>query len=73
MDHEVVPCSSNICDWLLNSSHDCFDLCQEKNIRSDHDGTWRPQKASFQAYIIHYHGLVDCVVGEAKEVLSPQM
>ena len=30
MDHEGVPCSSNICDWLLNLSQDHFGLHQEK-------------------------------------------
>ena len=49
MDHEVIPCSSKICDGLLNSSRDHFGLHQEgeeKKCWSDH-GTWGPQKAYF--------------------------
>jgi hypothetical protein len=30
MDHEVVPRPCKICDWLLNSSWDHFDLDQGK-------------------------------------------
>ena len=34
VDHEVVPCSSKICDWLLNSFQDHFSLHREKkNVR----------------------------------------
>jgi hypothetical protein len=33
MNHEVIPCSSKICDWLLNLSWDRFGLHQEKIIR----------------------------------------
>ena len=32
-DHEVAPCSSKLCDWLLNLSHDHFSLHQEKYVR----------------------------------------
>jgi hypothetical protein len=32
MDHEVVPCSPKLCDWLLNSSRYGFSLCQEKLV-----------------------------------------
>jgi hypothetical protein len=33
MDHEVVPRSCKICDWLLTSSWDHFGLHQEENVR----------------------------------------
>ena len=33
MDHEVVPCSSKICDRPLNSPKNHFGLNQEKNER----------------------------------------
>ena len=51
MDHEVVPRSCKIYDWLLNSSLDHFALHQDKNV-SEH-GVWDPQKTYFKAYIIH--------------------
>ena len=72
MDHEVVPCSSKTCHWLSNSVWDHFGLRREKKCKSDH-ATWGPQKAYLNAYIIHCHGPVSFVVGEAKEVLLLQM
>ena len=33
MDHEVIPRSCKICNWLLNSFQDHFGLHQEKIIR----------------------------------------
>ena len=33
MDHEVVPRTCKICDWLLNSSRDHFSLHQVENVR----------------------------------------
>ena len=33
MDHEVIPCSPKMCDWLLNSSHDLIGLHPKKNGR----------------------------------------
>ena len=33
MDHEVVPRSCKICDWLLNSSQDHFGLHQVKKVK----------------------------------------
>ena len=33
MDHEVVPCSSKISDWPLNSSQDHLSFHQQKNVR----------------------------------------
>jgi hypothetical protein len=34
MDHEGIPCSSKVCDWLLNSFWDHFGLYQgKKNVR----------------------------------------
>ena len=41
---------------------------KEKNCQSDY-GVRGPQKTYFKAYIIHWHGPTDFVVGEAKEVL----
>ena len=41
-------------------------------LKSDH-GTWGFQKASFEAYNIHYHGPKGFAMGKAKEVLSMQM
>jgi hypothetical protein len=32
MDHEVIPWPCKICDWLLNSSQDHFNLHQEKKM-----------------------------------------
>ena len=32
IDHEVIPRSCKSCDWMLNSSWDCFSLHQEKNV-----------------------------------------
>ena len=37
MEHEIIPCSSKICDWPLNSSRDHFSLHQEKEGKSDHE------------------------------------
>ena len=71
-DHEVIPCSSKICDWSLNLSRDHFGLHQGKKWKSDH-GTWGPQKACFHAYIIHCHDPTGFAVGEAKEVLLLQL
>ena len=36
MDHEVIPCSFRICDWLLNSSQDYFNLnyIKEKKVKT---------------------------------------
>ena len=55
MDHEVIRCSSKVCDWPFNLFHDWFGLHQEerrkKKCKSDH-GTWGLQKAYCQAYII---------------------
>ena len=56
----------------MNSSWDHFVYTKEKKCKSDH-GTRGPQKVYFQAYIIHCHGPISFVVGEAKEVLSLQM
>ena len=68
LDYEVVPCSSKICDWLLNSSHDHFG---EEKRKNDH-WTWGLEKAYFHAYIVHCHGPTIFDVGEAKEVLLQQ-
>ena len=32
MENEVIPCSFNTCDWLLNSSRGHFGLHQEKKM-----------------------------------------
>ena len=58
----------------MNSSQDHFGLQQQKkkNCESEH-GTWGPQKAYFQAYIIHCHGPTSFAVGDANEILSLQM
>ena len=32
MDHEVVPRPYNICDWLVNSSHNHFGLHQGEDV-----------------------------------------
>ena len=47
MEHEVAPCSSKICDWPLNSSHDRFGSHQEKK---NERVTWnlRSQKVYFK-------------------------
>ena len=52
MNNEVVPRPCKICGWLLNSSRNHFDLHQGKKCPSDH-GVGGPQKAYFNAYIIH--------------------
>ena len=67
MDHEVVPRPYSICDWLLKSSQDDFSVPRKK-CQSDH-GIRGPQKTSFKASIIHWHGSIDFAVGEAKELL----
>ena len=36
MDHEVVPRSCKICDWLLNLSWDHFNLHRGKKCQSGH-------------------------------------
>ena len=64
LDREVVPYSSKICDWSLNSSWDHFGLHQGKNMVRV---TMEP------AFIIHNHGVMGFVIGEAKEVLLLQM
>ena len=33
MDHEVIPCSPKICDWLLNSSRDHLVDIKGKMVR----------------------------------------
>ena len=55
MDHEVVPCSSKICDWLLNLSWDHFGLHQaeeEKKIVRVTMELEVPEKAYFP--VLHY-------------------
>jgi hypothetical protein len=69
--HEVIFCCSKLRDWSLHLSPDNFDLHQGKECKCDHK-TWDPQKAYFQAYIIHYHGPTGFAVGKAKEVFLQQ-
>jgi hypothetical protein len=58
MKSSFVVAPLKICDWPLNSSWDYFNLHQEEEEEKckSERGTWGPQKAYFQAYIIHYHG-----------------
>ena len=62
MDHDVVPGPCKICDWLLNSLWDHFDLHQEKKCQSDH-GVWGPQKTHVEAYNIHWNDPTVFAVG----------
>ena len=68
MDHEVVPCSSKICDWSLNLSWDHSGLHQgEKIVRVI-------LKSLFLGLdSFHCRDPMGVVVGEIKEVLSLQM
>ena len=50
MDHEVVPRSCKIWDWLLNSSQHHFGLHQEKNFRVSVEFEV-PKEQIFKAYI----------------------
>ena len=52
MDHEVVPRSYKIYDWLLNLSRDHFGLHQGNNCQSVH-GVRGPPKTYLKAFIIH--------------------
>ena len=54
MDHEVVPRSCKICDWLLNLYEDHFGLHQGENLIVIVE--FETQKKYFKAYIIHWHG-----------------
>lgn len=46
MDHEVVSCSYEVCDWPLNSYEDHYGLHQDYKVKSDH-GTRGPPNAYF--------------------------
>ena len=65
MDHEVLPRSCKICDWLLTSSHNHFGLHQGKKCQSDH-GVQGPAKTHFKAYTIHRHGPTQFCDGRGK-------
>jgi hypothetical protein len=66
-DYEVVPRPYKICDWLFNSSQDHFNLHQGKNVIVTMK--FEVARRHFKAYIIHWHGPMDFVTREAKEVL----
>ena len=68
MDHEVIPRSYNIFDWLLNLFRDHFNVHQGKNVRVIME---------FEAptrHILRLTSSIDMIqwvfmMGEAKEVL----
>jgi hypothetical protein len=72
MDHEVVPCFSKICDWLLNLSQDHFDVHQAKNVRVIME-LEVPKMLIFRPTLSIFMVQQFFAVGEAKEVLSLQM
>jgi hypothetical protein len=72
MDHEVIPCSSKICDWPLNLSQDHFGLHQEKNVRVTMQ-LEISERPIFRSILFHCHGPTCFVVGEGREVLWLQM
>ena len=74
MDHEVVPRSCRICEWILSSSRDHFGLQQGTYFiiffcQSDR-GVQALQKTYFELwYVVHWNGPIGFALGEAKEVL----
>jgi hypothetical protein len=69
MDHEVIPFSSIICDWPLNSSWDHYGFTSRKKIVRV-----IPTSLFLGLHSIHYHESNGyCSGREVKEVLSLQM
>jgi hypothetical protein len=69
--NEIVPFSPDIVIGRGSSPKTTSVQIKGKKCQSDHEASG-PPNASFQAYIIHYHGSTDYVVREAKEVLLLQ-
>ena len=67
MDHEVIPRPCEICK-LLNSSQDHLWLLQGKMVDKVTMEFEVHKIYVFKAYIIHWHGPINFVVGEAKHV-----